>query len=883
MKKFAFLLFVLFSIAAVQSKVVKDPAGLKAKDFSALSFNRLQSLRKSYIEFLKHAQTRLYGQESFQSQEFKDSGNYTVYTFWQNIYLAHAGEAELCFFGGWPSRMSGAYCQAPWKHRGDDEVKNFGPVYSQEVFCGERDLFRCNPVLFGEGEKTCVRMEGTYANLTDKCEAASADNVEALVEGIKNNPHKARQMEKFNQAIFGEEGFCSTFKAKHNKEYDACDNLRNRINALMDTTSSGQVEEDGSAAPLANPGGESLGILSECAKTLPEDVNARGLVQSLQGGLTACGARMPDQTSELGDLDRVAEEFDKLGFLRQLNLKNFEHKLHALLNIESGFMPEGRSLASQSKDRLFEELANKFPQLKEDEAFKKLFEEVFAKHQELKGSGQLQKVSLEDMADRFKVLANGSPFANPPVKGVNEVCKEINEKFQERHPERDSWVEKALWFSDEEEATIEELRKELNASLNHAVAGSQAGFLLGTEHFQENVMDPTVDFAKECVEDSNYKVLNSTLSERDLEAALGQAQEKILDSFEDLQNSERPFAQERWRMNARENTANNLIKGYLEENKLVVAGVLRGEQGPEQARASRYLCSMIKEIYTRDGRMQAVSWIGAGASLIGGVACVFPVTAPVGCPVMATGTAISTAVGGARAYEGYQLGQASALAQAQHNRDASEFVADRKSASDQFVYGATEVALSKGGLVISGVSKLYRASRAARAADDALESSRSLAATADEAADVNAYLNRETARLLEGPKGTSLQTAGKVEVRFTDPDTGREYVRFIDSRIIAMGDLDDATRIRAIKEVFGERLSNNPEVLREQIEAIMEAHKRFPCAIGKCSARQLREKLEWMRRKGVPDDVASDTIRFGITGHSDDAINAMKGQSATAL
>lgn len=867
-----------------QSSLGAEVSGLKAKDFQSLSFNRLQSARQSYIDFMKRAEVKYYTHEKYSVQNPQGkAGGEEAFRYIKNLYSAYAATGDVCFFGGWPSKMSGSYCQAPWKHQSDSTVKEFGKAYTSEVFCGDPDQFRCNPALFGEGDNSCVSMEGTYDNLTDKCEAATEGNISDLVAGIKNDSAKAEQLAKFNQSIFGENGFCTTFQAKHNKEYDACDNLKNRIEALLDEGSTGQVDEAGEPVPYTPPAhlGESLRTLQQCEEHLPKDANGRGIMESLKAGLIACGASDPQDSMDspsLSEIQKVAQEFDKLSFLKKLNLKNFEYKVRALMNMESAFMEVG----PESKSEFNRKLTEKFPQLKNDREYQEVFERVYAEQKEAKEKGQLSRIPLKSLAANLKELVNGNPYATPPLEGVNDVCKEINETFAKKHGEDRSWLDKMLWYSDEEEKTINELKEKMNSSLNRAIEGSRVGFLLGTDHFQKNVFDPTVDFTKECVENPRYNVISSTVSENDLKTALGQAHEKIYDSFEDLADKERPFNGKYMFESSKENNADGLIKDYLKEDKLIVSDILAGTGADDQVRSAQYLCAKARDIYSRDRTLQVVSWVGAGASVVGGAACIFPLTAPIGCPVMGVGTAMGALAGGTRAYEGHNLGRTSSLNQIQKERLASAFAAERRAASEQFTSGAIELGGSAAGPAISGVAKLYKGFKAG-------SSARSLVAvdpmdTAGGADDVLRTLHQPRLAQNAPPpllqKPGQLQKAGTVEVKFIDPRTGKESIRHIDSRVMAMGDLDDASRIQAIKEVFGDSLSTLDDIKAGQIKAIMEAHHKFPCAIGKCSSELLKQKLAHMKKAGVPDDVAGASIRFGITGHSDKGMAALQARSS---
>jgi hypothetical protein len=115
----------------------------------------------------------------------------TIRLFKMLVNEAHAVEkGEICFYGGWPSRMVGGKCQAPWKNKEDSELKKLGATYTSEYYCGGVNLFRCNPMLFGPGKSgkgICISFK-KVSEITNKCYAESRDQIERLYESFKTNP-----------------------------------------------------------------------------------------------------------------------------------------------------------------------------------------------------------------------------------------------------------------------------------------------------------------------------------------------------------------------------------------------------------------------------------------------------------------------------------------------------------------------------------------------------------------------------------------------------------------------------------------------------------------------------------------------------------------------
>lgn len=109
----------------------------------------------------------------------------------------HASDPNTCFFGGWPSVRNGS-CGVPWSSAAGAKAQSLGTsTYDSSKYCGDDNLFRCNPLIFGPGieqEKVgdslprvngrknnsspfsagiCIEVNGTYNGLSKRCQEAS--------------------------------------------------------------------------------------------------------------------------------------------------------------------------------------------------------------------------------------------------------------------------------------------------------------------------------------------------------------------------------------------------------------------------------------------------------------------------------------------------------------------------------------------------------------------------------------------------------------------------------------------------------------------------------------------------------------------------------------
>ena len=122
----------------------------------------------------------------------------------------------ICFYGGWPSRILNGKCQSPWKNSDDSELKKLGNTYDSSHFCGGRNLFRCNPLLFGPGEDSkgiCVKFENA-ADISTICYDKSADQIEKIYKSFKENPEFRKN---YLATVAAMKNFCTAWNS-----YPAC-------------------------------------------------------------------------------------------------------------------------------------------------------------------------------------------------------------------------------------------------------------------------------------------------------------------------------------------------------------------------------------------------------------------------------------------------------------------------------------------------------------------------------------------------------------------------------------------------------------------------------------------------------------------------------------
>ena len=704
----------------------------------------MQKLRFAYVKFLQNMDKQ--PQEKLTGEKFSVFIDY--YKELSKYYSAYAADGDICFFGGWPSKLKNNLCQQPWKHKDDADVKAFGGSYNQQNACGSPEFFRCNPVLFGaptanvqakeEGVDInlspkggnslgyCVAVKGTYIELTQKCEKASRKSIPNLVEALKKDDadgkEKRDQLEKFHENV---EKFCNSYKSSKGEVYDACDDLRKRLAELKVTVGDGtDVQPEGdqagddddsgdgddleeitvsgedSEAAIINPNQGAVDVLKACEEFLDEnssdDIFQRNILGSLRGGFSGCYNPLPTPLDK-SSLEQLAENFEKSKYLDELTIKNFKQNVASLMQMERAFLhdenfPNGlkeEPLYLNREEAFKGRIRERFPRIDEpkySDAFKEVYAEMYPKV----SASNFPKFKSEDLINNFKYLADSSEDS------VNNFCSRIEAEYNSVGVESTKKKTRAQRKAYERRRRAarrrykNEKRAELNQRINNLYAQSSMAFLMGTEHFKDNVMDPTEDYIEECLDNPGHRIINPNIHESYFQTALYEARDQLLEGISDIPDGTS------WLGN--ENIESDIDHYLKTDRKLVLETLASASQNGNQEELAKYLCYRSMRIYDRDENLQYLGIIGGGlVSLAGAVGCA--VTVGLGCPlaagaVVATGSLIAGGSAGYKSFEGYNQSQSLDLIVTRGNESATTYMQEKTRADEQFKAGAGEAALN---------------------------------------------------------------------------------------------------------------------------------------------------------------------------------------------
>jgi hypothetical protein len=221
------LLIFLFSIFTTLSYAYQDASEneLSFIDYYSIHGELLDSeapyaySKESFVEHHNALVNVILEMEKNKSLESVDASEELtlIKSYWNLMNDVYAADAnDICFFGGWPSKISRGKCQAPWKNANVDSLKELGEVYDSSHRCGRSDKFRCNPTLFGPGESgkgICITFS-RLEEISEKCEVESRIEIDKIYERFQRDEGFRKKYLSLTDVM---KSFCHT-----HSQYKAC-------------------------------------------------------------------------------------------------------------------------------------------------------------------------------------------------------------------------------------------------------------------------------------------------------------------------------------------------------------------------------------------------------------------------------------------------------------------------------------------------------------------------------------------------------------------------------------------------------------------------------------------------------------------------------------
>lgn len=715
------------------------------KEIKDLSFGRIQQLRRAYIDFLYWVEKR---------PPQKSQTNFNPREYFNLLILneAYAAGQKVCFFAGWPSTYENGKCRNPQLKNSQPNIEHIDP-YAPDEACTGSDRFRCNPALFGtpsliemreydeimkvdgvevytdsmtnrlsqegsyKNKGFCINTNGSFNNLTEKCEKATRDNIEALAAFYKENPEK---LSAFSQVV---EAFCG-----ENNKYDACDALNKRISDIQNKQN-GIVEkiEEKQTKEIVASNGEDL--LSRCNQLMEEsnlhDPRGRKLLSKY--GSCPSGNY---QNKTWQDIENIVDKSNFPNQVKNINALNYKQTVKALL-INELKRPGGK--ADLNLSEIKGDLDKVFPG-NTNEPYKTVFQEALGEVQQM----SVPPINMDVVNEEHKKLSTE----------VNNFCGEMNREFKEKFGGGlGFWGKVNAWttgFESERLAFINKKEKELLHKVDELAKKQSYGPLIATDSFRKDVFDPSTDNAYNCIVDDKYIPMKTTLDSNLINNAQDNLKKNMAENVDLIKQHQSKIEKGK---------ADDLFKEYMTYDPGLVGMTLKSLPADQQESFASKMCVDSKKIYKDDKFNKNV---GLGLSVIGaglGIALMFTgVGAPLGAALLFGDIAVS-AYGLKMAYDDHvdastrldyletQVGQ----------ERADNFAEDFYNVSDQNKEAKKEAVLSVVGLVSSGLQtkEAIGGIKAWRAGTEAIEVADDINTTAHvvDAVDESIEISRDVAKM----------------------------------------------------------------------------------------------------------------------------------------
>lgn len=610
MKYFFLTLFFILSTNSYSQELSKE-------EIENLSFNRLQSLRRAYINFVIEAEKENPG---FVSMFLND---------YSPIDKAYAAGRKVCFFGGWPSVIKRRKCSKPWKQKNIKSLKYLEDTYTKDYACGKKDFFRCNPTLFGVPDETvkspidgitidldpkngkekgfCIKRGGTYKDLTKKCAKVSKGNIQKLIDDYQKD---GKKLSDFSKAI-------GKYCKQKSKTHDPCEILRKRIKEITEGNPSPKTEEGKILVPV-----EVDQVLNQCKDMMKtQGLNASKIFQSLDQVSYACSSKSkqvipPAYTSELKFLEMINEDVQIKDFIKTINGYKLEASLTALYanKIKWGLKPLNKD-DLKDKESFYKAIIKEYPDLRN---YRETTDRTWDNLNNLIKTKQLVQIESES------AMKNLSEFGG----ALNKLCKNINDKYQiflKNNPPQtigdkvcqttsicvnNDWDQKEEKFLNDQKKRFNEQLKtfEPNVALIH---------LLSTNIMKNKFMDTdtTSDFTRECSEDDQYKITFS-VDQNLIDKAHQEATKIFKDGIKESQRVAKEID------DGDVAKMDKMFKAELTRDPTFVISMLKNMPQNMQKSLATKTCSQIVDISKSEKNWSTADKVAAGVTVFGGVLCI---------------------------------------------------------------------------------------------------------------------------------------------------------------------------------------------------------------------------------------------------------------------
>jgi hypothetical protein len=874
-------------------------AGGKKFDFTEkqsskiLNYHEVQTLYFTMLSFYK----------TIDKNTKYSKGEKTVFHQYMESLLnsAYAVDGEDCFFAGWPTQMVNGVCKHPKTHG----VKNWSGEDTAYKPCDGPSTFRCAPIMFGPGEDgqgLCVDTGGTYSGLTGKCEQKSIPDMDKIFQNFLDKPDLLKNMTQ------GAEDFCNTEVAKGRPDHlSTCGALATRLNEVYGNFSEEKVTVLKNIPQVVRKANKALGILDACEKSYKSDTgffSSQRQILGVVGGSAVCRHR--DYIEEIpGDaFDNIKKDFANIeekiaptSMLGQATEDELELTIKNLYFSAYQFNPDLDKKALKKK--IFDK--SERPYLSKSPYYEKALKALDEIDKGI-NSGRVGKVDFKSLvklpAVNASAIMSGTPktFKNYQQE-VNILCNQIRTDYENKIDA--SEIEEGFFSNSEDEQKFyNEQQIKLNKIVIEMKSSHHIGRIMATDNFYSKVFPFNGSMGEKCAEGDIANAFKIPTN-KDIDESISDYEDMMLKDLDGVnENIEAVISKDK-------GDIQDQIREMLKYKPYLIGGFLRKLSPEDQVTYAKYICKESLDIYNSDENWRIAEVTAGGVGLVAsGVLVASGFGAPVGA-LLAKGSAGLLVAGMAAeagmAYQnyddasgikegattGFTLNQISTSNYGEQMSNAEQQERDAKISAALVILEPVAVIAKP---ALNAARLKYKSGRASKdffeagtgpshhMKDVTPGSGTDIVPYRAQADNISTQISKKQNEVLDqqillledsrAPAGIALKSGDEV-VEFTD-SVGKTHKRVVSASAKKNSNLSEIDRKKAIQKEYKNSLAKNNGKRRRQIDSIMKAHshRSTRCAIGKCSAGQLKRKMQMMKAEGIPDDVIRDILRKGFAGDS---------------
>lgn len=272
-------LLTIFLLCVPTFAKKRDYSVFKDIDFKKMGPHQSKLIHKKMMDLV----IRLESQQKYQDYEKTLFSFHKVWNELTGLVIneCHAADGDRCLFGGWISVTKNNKCRAPWSPEAQvlHESANLDK-YLTNGKCGDGNLFRCNPTIFGPGKDAGVRFN------SDSIQVPSSVDLNT-VNGVGDNSDPSK-------------GICVKLDGSYDQLSKKCGEASNALDKAREANGKPSWRDDDFFKDRADDFKQLLELLgAQCGEVPASDRPTDGMCESLlEATANVYNAGMANQINE---------------------------------------------------------------------------------------------------------------------------------------------------------------------------------------------------------------------------------------------------------------------------------------------------------------------------------------------------------------------------------------------------------------------------------------------------------------------------------------------------------------------------------------------------------------------------------------------------------